>query len=303
MEPSRETAHYKEIQETKISRVSWPAIFGGTLIMLITLMLLSLLGIGIGISSINPMEEAHPFQGIGMGALIWWVVSNIIAVFAGAYTAAKLTNLSYKFSGILHGILTWSLYALISFMLMTSAIGGIISGVGGVVSKSLSAVGIGVSEMAPLAEQIDTDRINRLIQNALAEDQELGSETTQGQQFNIDLMTVAREVFVENGEINTNVEREEVEQSIARNSTLSQQDAERAADVIIREYEQIQQQLQQLAQKAEEAGQQVAEAVTKAAIWSFVALLLGLITAAIGGKLGKPDAVTVHDTTRTTRRT
>ncbi len=301
MESSRETKHYREKHESNVSRVSWAAIFGGTLIMLITLMLLSLLGFGIGIASINPMEESQPLQGIGTGALIWWVISNIIAVFAGAFTAAKLTNLSYKFSGILHGILTWSLYSLISFILMTSTVGGIISGVGGAVSKTLSAAGVGVSEVASLADQVNTDRINRLIQDALAKDQELGGETTQGQQFDIDLMAVAREVFIEDGEINTDIERAEIEKSIAQNSTLSRQDAKRAADVVIQEYEQIEQQLQQLAQKAEEVGQEVAEAVSKAAIWSFVALLLGVIMAALGGFLGKPDVASVTGTARTTK--
>jgi hypothetical protein len=289
METLRETAHYTEVHETKVSRVSWPAIFGGTLIMLITLMLLSLLGIGIGIGSINPMEESQPMQGLGTGTLIWWVISNIIAVFAGAYTAAKLTNVSYKLSGILHGILTWSLYTLISFWLMTSAVGAIISGVGGAVSKSLSAVGAGVSEIPDLAKQVDSERINRLIQDALSENQELDSQS--GQEFDIDVQAVIQDLFIKDGEINTQIERAEVERAVARHSTLSRQDAVRASDVIVREYEQIRQQLQQLEQQARETGQQVAEAVSKAAIWAFIALLLGVITAAIGGKVGKPDVI------------
>lgn len=297
MESTRETTHYTEIQETKISRVSWAAVFGGTLIMLMTLMLLSLLGIGIGIGSINPMEETRPLEGLGTGALIWWVISNIIAVFTGAFVAAKLTNLSYKNSGLLHGILTWSLFTLISFMLMTSAIGGIVSGVGGTVSKGLSAVGGGVSEIASLADQVDEERINRLIQDALTQDQELGSNTS-GQEFDIDVMAVAREVFVKDGKISADVQREEVEQAIARNSTLSQQDAERATDVVIREFEQVKPKLDELKQKATEAGQEVAETVSKASIWAFVALLLGVITASIGGSVGKPS---VFETTKTIR--
>jgi len=289
MESLRETSHYSEVHETKVSRVSWAAIFGGTLIMLITLMLLSLLGLGLGIGSINPMEEAQPMQGLGTGTLIWWVISNIVAVFAGAYTAAKLTNVSYKLSGILHGILTWSLYTLISFWLMTSAVGAIISGVGGAVSKSLSAVGAGVSEIPNLAEQVDSERINRLIQDALSENQELDSQS--GQEFDIDIQAVIQELFIKDGEINTEIEREEVERAVARHSTLSRADAVRASDVIVREYEQIRQQLQQLEQQARETGQQVAEAVSKAAIWAFIALLLGVITAAIAGKVGKPDVI------------
>lgn len=299
METSRETTHTREIQEPRISRVSWAAVFGGTLVMLMTLMLLSLLGIGIGIGSINPLEEAQPLKGLGTGALIWWVISNIVAVFVGAYTAAKLTNLSYKSSGILHGILSWSLYTLISFVVMTTAIGGIISGVGGAVSKSLKVVGKGVSEVAPLAKQVDNDRINRLIQDALSQNQGqsqgMGSQSS-GQEFKIDLPAVAEEVFVGNGKINTDVDREKVVKAVADNSTLSQPDAERAADVIIQQYQEMKPQLQQLQQKAEQTGQEVSDTVSKAAIWAFIALVLGVGTAALGGNVGKPS---VHETART----
>lgn len=288
---------------TRLSRVSWGAIFGGTLIMLITLMLLSLLGIGIGIASIDPMEESQPMQGLGTGALIWWVVSNLIAVFAGAFMAAKLTGLPYSFAGMTHGILTWSLYALISFILMTSSIGGIISGVGGAISKTLSAVEIGLPEISSLADEVDvdTDRINRLIQDALAKDRALGGDTTEGKQFDIDIMAIAGEVFTEDGEINTDVDREELVQSVSRNSTLSQQDAERAADVISEEYKKVEMKVQDLAEQAEEKGQDVSDALGKAAIWSFVALLFGVLTAALGGHLGKPNTASLGSA-RTIRR-
>jgi hypothetical protein len=119
-----------------------------------------------------------------------------------------------------------------------------------------------------------------------------------GEQFEIDLMAVAEEVFIENGRISTNVDREEVEQAVAKHSSLSERDAERATDVIIQEYQQMQPRLQQLKLRAEETGQQVAETVSKASIWAFVALVLGVITAAIGGSLGKPS---VRETTRTVR--
>ncbi|HEX2921229.1 MAG TPA: hypothetical protein VHO50_08705 [Bacteroidales bacterium] len=290
MESTQETTNYHEIHETRISRVSWAAVFGGTLIMLITLMLLSLLGIGIGIGSINPLDEARPMEGVGTGALIWWVISNLLAVFTGAYTASKLTNLSYRSSGLLHGILSWSLFTIISFTLMTTAIGGIISGIGGTVSKSLSAVGKGVSEIAPLAKQVDTDRINRMIQDALSQNNEntgMGS-SAEGQEFDLDMMAVVQEVFIQDGKINTNVDRQQVVNAVADNSSLSRQDAERAADVIIQQYQEMQPQLQQLKVKAQETGQEVADVVSKAAIWAFVALVLGVFTAAFGGSLGKP---------------
>ncbi len=286
---------YKDYnRETHLKRVSWPAIFAGTLIMLVTLMMLSLLGIGIGLTSINPMEEMDPLQGIGTGTLIWWVISNLAAIFAGAYVAAKLTTLSYKLTGALHGILTWALYTLLSFWLMTTAVGGIIGGAGSIIGKGFSAFGSGVSELVSAAEEgeFNDERINEMIQQALQRGQQQAGDTVE---FDIDVMAVVRDVFMENGELKADVSRQELEQSVARNSTLAQQDVARAADVIMKEYERLEQQWQQLKQQAEQAAQQASDAMGKAGIWAFVALLLGVITAAAGGMVGKPDVDEVHD--------
>ena len=294
METPQRKVIQRDLRDTHLKRVSWPAIFAGTLIMLVILMMLSLLGIGIGLTSINPMEESEPLQGIGTGALIWWIISNLIAIFAGAYVAANLTTLTYKLTGAYHGVLSWSLYTLISFWLMTSVIGGIIGGAGTVVSKALSGLGTGVSELVSQVEgdQFDNERINQMIQQALQREQQQTGDTVE---FNIDMTAVARDVLFENGELKPEVNRQELEQSVARNSTLSQQDVSRAVDVIMREYQRLEQQWQQLKQQAEEAAQKASDAAGKAGIWGFVALLLGLITAAAGGMVGKPDVEEVFD--------
>jgi hypothetical protein len=296
METSKEAMYYQDSFKAHKGRVSWAAIFAGTLIMLITLMLLSLLGLGIGLGSINPMDEAKPLQGLGTGALIWWIISNLAAVFAGAFMAARLTNIRYKWSGIYHGILTWSLYTLISFWVMTTAVGGIISGVGGVISKSLSSLGSGVSELAQAPGQDEMSRINQMIQNALTQDSAPGDTTAK--EFNIDMLAVIQEVFFVNGEFREDVDRADVERSIARHSTLSRQDASEATDVVMREYEQFRQQWPQIKLEAQQKAQEAAGAASKAAVWSFVALLLGVITAAIAGKVGQPEILDIEERKR-----
>lgn len=287
METSKEANIYEDSFKTHVGRVSWPAIFGGTLVMLITLMLLSLLGLGIGLGTINPADEAKPLQGLGTGALVWWVISNLIAVFAGGYVAANLTNIRYKFSGIYHGILSWSLFTLISFWIMTTAVGGIISGVGGAVGKSMSSLGKGVSGMAQSPNEENRSRINQMIQGALTQDGAAGD--TSLQEFDIDLMAVVQDVFFVNGEIRQDVDRSEVERSIAKNSTLSREDARKATDAVMVKYNEAKQEWPRIKQEAQVKAQEAAGAVSKAAIWSFVALLLGVITAAIAGRVGKPD--------------
>lgn len=288
MDTPGRTAHYHDVREPSIKRVSWSALFAGTIVMLVALMLLSLLGLGIGLTSYNPLEEARPMQGIGTGALIWWVISNLIAIFTGAYVAANLTTLTYKASGVYHGILTWCLYTLISAFLMTTAVGSIISGVGNMVSGGVSAFGQGISQLAGVdVGQMDTERINVMIQDALERDQRRAGETQR--EFDIDVMAVIQDVFFVDGQIQTDVDRQQLEQSIARNSTLEQQDVSRAADVIMEQYQRVEQRLQRLEQDAERIAQETSDGAGKAAIWGFVALLLGAAAAALGGHVGKPD--------------
>src|SRR4029453_9530866 len=68
-------------------RISWSAILAGVAVALGVSILLGLLGAGLGAGSVNPTREQNPMQGLGIGALIWMVVSGIIAFFAGGWVA------------------------------------------------------------------------------------------------------------------------------------------------------------------------------------------------------------------------
>ncbi|MFP4470514.1 MAG: hypothetical protein ACLFPE_07510 [Bacteroidales bacterium] len=261
--------------------------------MLVVLMLLSLLGLGIGLGTINPAEESNPLDGLGTGAIIWWIISNIVAVFTGAFVASKLTNLPFKTTGILHGLVTWSLYTLISFWLLTSTVGGILSGVGSVVSKTLSGVGQGVSELMSTQFQQDQTQGNELFDKEQMENmvrRVLARETdTTVQQIHIEPAAIARELFLENGEIKTDVQRQEIVDAVTQYSNLSERQVEEVADVIMRRYQAAKQEWEQLKQRAEKSAGEAASAASSVAIWAFLALLVGAITAAIGGKVGEPD--------------
>jgi hypothetical protein len=127
-----------------IRRISWGAIFAGVVVALVVQMVFSLLGMGIGLGAINPMET-NPLQGLGTGALIWWIATMLISLFTGGYVAGRLAGMPRNEEGMLHGILTWSVFTLFSFFLLTTAVGGIFNIVGNTVSKSLSVAGQEVS--------------------------------------------------------------------------------------------------------------------------------------------------------------
>lgn len=66
-----------------IKRISWSAIFGGVLIAIVTQLLLSLLGLGIGLGTIDPIEEKNPTAGLGIESAIWYIISSLAALFVG----------------------------------------------------------------------------------------------------------------------------------------------------------------------------------------------------------------------------
>jgi hypothetical protein len=123
-----------------IKRISWGAIIAGVVVALVFQMVFSLLGLGIGIGAINPME-ANPMEGLGAGAVIWWGASMLISLFLGGYVAGRLAGMPRNEEGIAHGVLTWSVFTLFSFFLLTTTIGGAFNVIGNTLSKSLSIAG------------------------------------------------------------------------------------------------------------------------------------------------------------------
>ena len=57
---------------------------------------------------------------MGIGALLWYLFSSAIALFAGGFVAGRLAG---NFNGYLHGIVTWSVVTVASVLLVSSAIG------------------------------------------------------------------------------------------------------------------------------------------------------------------------------------
>lgn len=129
------TQPYNDDEYRIIPRVSWGAILAGGLTALAVSVLLNLLGIGIGFTSINPVAESDPLSGLGTGTVIWWVVSNLIALFAGGMVAGRMAGFVSGEDGALHGFLSWCVYTAVTLFFITSTVGSVISGVTGAVSS------------------------------------------------------------------------------------------------------------------------------------------------------------------------
>lgn len=155
-----------------LSRVSWGAIFAGTVIALGTLILLGMLGSAIGFSAVDP-GTGSPFSGIGIGAGIWWIVTSIVALAIGGYVAGHLSGITDKSSSTAHGAAVWGLVTLLTVWLAASTVGSMVNTATGALSGAVQAAGSVAGTAADTAtapnSPVDVNVSGQEIENA-AED-------------------------------------------------------------------------------------------------------------------------------------
>ena len=80
-----------------MKRISWSSVFAGVLITIVIQIALSLLGTGIGLSTINPKTEANSTDGLGISSAIRYIVSSLISLFAcGWITGRSVQTMRYS---------------------------------------------------------------------------------------------------------------------------------------------------------------------------------------------------------------
>lgn len=96
-----------------VRRISWAAIFAGLFVALAIELLLSLLGVGFGAGTIHAVSGTSATAGsLGIGSGIWFLISTLVALFAGGWVAGRLAGMPRATDGVLHGIVAWSLTTL-----------------------------------------------------------------------------------------------------------------------------------------------------------------------------------------------
>lgn len=119
--------------------ISWRAIFLGLFVGLASQILLSLLGIAIGLTAIDLTGQGQQGQGLGIGAGIWAALVPILSWFFAAYVAAYASGALHRASGVLHGLAVWAVGLIFSLWLLGMGLGGVLSGAVGLVGQGTQA--------------------------------------------------------------------------------------------------------------------------------------------------------------------
>jgi hypothetical protein len=136
-------------------RISWSAIFAGAVVTLAVSLLLALLGAGLGASSVSPLQQANPFEGLGKGAIIWLVISGIVAFFAGGWTAGYGSGLiTTRRELLVHGFVSWAVASLVAASFITGAAGSLLAGGAGLLGQTISGGAKAAAESPQISGRI-----------------------------------------------------------------------------------------------------------------------------------------------------
>lgn len=256
--------------EAPSSGVSWPAVLAGAFAAAALSLILLALGTGIGLSSVSPWSNmGASASAIGIGAIVWLIVTQIIAATMGGYLAGRLrtkwvnihTNEVY-FRDTAHGFLVWAVGLVITAAFLASAATSMVGG-----GAQLGAITSGKATSAQSDGQASDP--NEYFVDTLFRSDRPASETTDAS------------IRAEAGSIFANALRQKdvpapdktyLGQLVAARTGLSQTDAEqRVSDV-----------LSQARQAADTARKTVAHSL----YWTFLALLIGAFCASFAATIG-----------------
>jgi hypothetical protein len=153
-------AHVRRCDENRylnaaVNKVFWVSTFAGVTIALVVQLLFNLLGMGISAALVDQASNDNPSATtLSISAVVWFVVSGVIASFVGGCIASGLSGRSVRLTGALYGVASWALTSLVSVYLLTPSIGTLVGGVfSGLGSIELSA-GSRVPTAATTAEHL-----------------------------------------------------------------------------------------------------------------------------------------------------
>jgi len=245
-------------------RVSWGGVFGGVLVAIGFLLLMTALGVAVGISAAQPGETDAGTLGTGAG--IWAAVSLLLALFIGGWVATRIGAIFDGTTGFFEGALVW----IVSILLMLYFAG---SGISMLAGGAFRLVGGATQALGSVVQSQSTPDVSGSVDQMI---QRLKDPQT------------AQQIASATGMARSEVEAtlSETAQRVENNRNNPTQAAAEAKKGVA-----------QLMEKAKSSGalqqkaQEIQPQATRAAWITFGALVLSLLAAVLGAMAGRRNPV------------
>lgn len=270
------------------SAVSWAAVIAGAVIAAALSLMLLVGGAGLGFVSMSPWGgDGASATMLGVAAIVWMIVTQIIAYGVGGYVAGRLRTRwvdihsdEIYFRDTAHGFLVWALSAVISAVVVGSALASMVGGVARVGAGAVAGAGSTLAAAADAADgaNVPTDYFVDVLFRSEQPDPAGDPRQARAEVGRIIAASVGKADVAPQ-------DREYVAKVIAAQTGLDQAAAEaRVNEAVTRS--------KQAVEEAKQAAQQAADTARKAAaafsLWAFASLLIGAFVASwmatVGGR-------------------
>ncbi len=260
-----------------LNRISWGAVLAGVVTALVTQLILNMLGIGIGVATLDPATGDNPQAStFSIAAGIWWTLSGIIASFAGGYLAGRLSGRPKESTAGFHGLIAWAATTLVIFYLLTSTLGSLLGGAYNTLSSAVGGLGrTAVQTAAPvLAQNPDPfAAIEQQVRGATG-----GNDPAQLR----DTAVTSLRAMLTGDQAQAQQARDRATDALARAQNIPPEEARNR----VTQYEQ---QYRQTVDRAKQAADTAATGVSTAALLGALGLILGALAGWFGGRSGAVD--------------
>lgn len=260
-----------------INNVSWSAVLAGVAVALVTLLLLNMLGLGLGVSSVTPSADDNPGAGtLSLAAGIWYVVASLIAAFLGGYAAARLSGRAKASTAAWHGLISWAVTTLVVLYLLTTTVGGLIGGAFSAVTGAAGGLGHAAATVAGVSTSAGADPFSAIADQVNAS----GNDAASAKAAAVNALKAA----VTGDQAQADQARDSAAQALAKAQNISVEDARTKVGQYQQQYRQT---VAQAKQKAIQAADTAATVVSRGALFGFLALVLGALAGWFGGRSGE----------------
>ena len=258
--------------------------------------LLSALGVGAGLAVFAPMTDANPVANFSMGAAIIWTLCALVSLWFGGLVAGRFSHSLH--SGFVHGILVWCLTMVLTLLLLSMGTGMILGGALKVLGEGLGiggkAVAAGVGDVAKEGAQRSGAQLGSFIDEAV-QSAPANAAPRAATRAKREIGFAVAKLFAPGNDIASPDNRTAAIKALMDYAEMNEADATKTADDWITSYKKLQAELDRMRamaeQKARETADRAAGNLSCAALWSFFALVIGLLVSSHGGSVGARRAV------------
>jgi hypothetical protein len=273
-----------DVRTIMLNRVSWSAVFAGVAVALVTQLLLNMLGVGIGLATLDPATGDNPAAStFSIGAGLWFAIAGILASLIGGYVAGRLCGKPKDSTASWHGLTTWAVTTLVIFYLLTSALGGVIGGTYRTVADAFGGVASAAGTTAQTAAMAAAPNLGNMDPMASIENSVRSASGGQDPETLRDTAVAAVRAVVTGDEAQAQQARERAAQAIATAQNIPVEQARTQVEQYERQYRET---MESAKQQATEAADITAKAGSTAALLAAVSLIIGAIASWFGGRMG-----------------